>query len=117
MKIKNKTEFLRFSDGVVKLYRTDTDDEIIRDSLREYHFGDRRVGVNRYYAARQNDVELVRLIHIHRNTEVDTQYAAVINNTRYKIEQIQQEPDTNPPCTVLSLSQRGLWEGREHDDD
>ena len=41
--------------------------------------------------------------------------AAVIGKTRYKIEHIQQAPYTNPPSTVLSLSQRGLWEGAVED--
>lgn len=113
MRIKNKTEFLSFTDGMVLLFRTDEDDELIRNSVTAYRFGNRKVGVQRFYAAKQNDIELTRVIHIHRNLTVDTQCAAVIGDTRYKIEHIQQEDDTNPPCTVLSLSQRGLWKGSE----
>jgi hypothetical protein len=52
------------------------------------------------------------VIHIHRNPDVTTQYAAVINRTRYKIEQVQHDDESNPRSTVLSLSQRGLWEGK-----
>lgn len=113
MKIRSKTDFLQFNDGFVTLYRTNDDDEIIRNTAVIYRFGNRKLGVNRFYAARQNDIELTRVIHIHRNLTVDTQCAAVIGDTRYKIEHIQQEDDTNPPCTVLSLSQRGLWKGSE----
>lgn len=112
MKIRNKTDFLQFNDGFVTLYRTNDDDEIIRNTAVMYRFGNRKLGVNRFYAAKQNDIELSRVIHIHRNPDVTTQYAAVINRTRFKIEQVQHDDDSNPRSTVLSLSQRGLWEGK-----
>ena len=113
MKIRNKTDFLSFADGIVRIYKTDDDDEIIRGSVTAYRFGNRKLGVNRYYAAKQNDIELTRVIHIHLNPAADTQCAAVIGGTRYKIEQVQHDDATNPPCTVLSLSQRGLWKDGE----
>jgi hypothetical protein len=113
MKIKTPIDFLTFNDGIVDIYETDEDDVIIRNSVNQFRFGNRTVGVKRYYAARQNDIELDLVIHIHKNLEIDSQNAAVINKTRYKIEQIQQMPDTNPPCTVLSLSQRGLFRGED----
>lgn len=111
MKIKTPIEFLTFNDGVVDIYDTDEDDAIINNSVNQFRFGKRTLGVNRYYQARQNDIELALVIHIHKNLNIHTQNAAVINKTRYKIEQVQQLSDTNPPVTVLSLSQRGLYRG------
>lgn len=111
MKIKTPIEFLTFNDGIVDIYDTDEDDAIINNSVNQFRFGKRTLGVNRYYQARQNDIELALVIHIHKNPNIHTQNAAVINKTRYKIEQVQQLSDTNPPVTVLSLSQRGLYRG------
>ncbi len=113
MKIKTPIEFLTFNDGIVAIYETDEDDVIIRNAVKKFKYGNRTVGVKRYYAARQSDIKLDLVIHIHRDLELNTQHAAVIKNTRYKIEQVQQLPDTNPPVTVLSLSQRGLYKGKE----
>lgn len=115
MKTKTPIEFLTFNDGIVDIYETDNDDAIIKSSVNQFRFGKRTLGVNRYYQARQNDIELAMVIHIHKNLNIHTQNAAVINKTRYKIEQVQQLADTNPPVTVLSLSQRGLYRGAADD--
>lgn len=114
-KVKN-IEFLTFTDGIVALYQTDDNDEIMPDTKAEYCFGNRTVGVKRYFAARQNDIELEKVIHIHQDLGIHTSLAAVIGGTRYKIEQVQQLSNTNPKCTVLSLSQRGLYEGDCNDE-
>ena len=115
MKIKTNPEFLEFNDGTVRIYDTDDNDSIITATGRSHQFGNEKIGITRYYAARQDDIELDKVIHIHRSIGVTTESAAVIGKTRYKIEQVQQEPYSNPPSTILSLSQRGLWEGREND--
>ena len=115
MKIKTNPEFLEFNDGTVIIYDTDDNDEIIKATGRAHMYGNEKIGITRYYAARQDDIELDKVIHIHRSLSVTAESAAVIDNTRYKIEHVQQEPYSNPPSTILSLSQRGLWEGREDD--
>lgn len=114
MLMKNHIEFLSFSDGTLRLYETDENDEIIPLKRKLYCFGERTIGVKRYYAARQNDIELNKVIHIQRDNRVTTDLAAVIGRTRYKIEQVQHMSDSNPPSTVLSLSQVGLYEGEEN---
>ena len=115
MKIKSTVDFLTFNDGILRLFETDNDDAIIAASEKKYPFGEQVIGVKRYFAARSNDIELKKVIHIHRNLAAVTDMAAVIGNTRYKIEQVQHPMNTNPPCTVLSLSQRGLYEGASND--
>lgn len=108
---KQKTEFLTFNDGIANIFDTDDNDDIINHSRKVYAFGTRSIGVKRFYAAFQNDIELEKVIHIHYLPDMTTQKAVVINNTRYKVEQVQHFKDTRPRCTVLSLSQRGLYEG------
>ena len=110
MMIQTQMKFETFNDGIVDLYQTDDDDNIIKDSKITCRFGSKTIGVKRYFAARSNDIELDRLISIHKNMSVVTDMAAVIQNTRYKIIQIQHINDTNPPTTTLSLSQRGLYQ-------
>ena len=115
MKIKTNPEFLEFNDGTVTIYDTDDNDEIIKATGSAHRFGNEKIGITRYYAARQDDIELDKVIHIHRSIGVTTESAAVIGKTRYKIEQVQQDTNSNPQSTVLSLSQRGLWEDKEDD--
>ena len=106
-----KNEFLTFNDGIVNIFETDDDDEILKESRRFFAYGARAVGVKRFYAAYQNDIELEKVIHIHYLPDLTTQKAVVIDKTRYDIKQVQHFKHTKPRCTVLSLSQRGLYEG------
>lgn len=112
---KKKIQFLTFNDGVINVFDTDDDDEIISDTRCCYKFGERTVGVKRFYEAYQHDIELVKVIHIHYLPSITTQKAAVIGETRYNIEQVQHDKNAHPRCTVLSLSQRGLYEGEYSD--
>ena len=90
-------------------------DDIITDSLKKYRFGNEKIGVTRFYGAKQNDIELSKVIHIHKDENLRTDMAIIIDGTRFKIEQIQHDKSKNPPCSILSLSQRGLYEGGAED--
>lgn len=116
MKIKTPIEFIAFNDGIINFYETDENNEIISNTQLRCRFHAKKIGINRYYAARSNDIELSKLIAIHRDDRITTAFAAVIDKTRYKIEQISTNTSTNPPTTELSLSQRGLYEGAADDD-
>lgn len=110
MKIPNKkNDFLTFNDGVIKLYKTDSNDDIIKSSEKQLCFGNRKIGINRFFLARHNDIELKKLIHTYYDSEITAELAAVIGSTRYKIEQVQPDFESNPKATVLSLSQYGEW--------
>lgn len=115
MILKNNIDFLTFNDGVAKIYETDENDDIIADSLKKYRFGNEKIGVTRFYGAKQNDIELSKVIHIHKDENLRTDMAVVISGTRFKIEQIQHDKSKNPPCSIVSLSQRGLYEGGAED--
>lgn len=113
MKVKNNIEFLTFNDGAVTFYQTDGNDDIIPSSGKTFAFGSRKIGINRFYLARHNDIDISLLIHIHFNETITPDFAAVIGTTRYKIEQLQTDFESHPKATVLSLSQHGEWIGRE----
>lgn len=111
--MQNKTpiKFLTFNDGIVNIYKTDENDNTIADTLLTFRFGEEKIGITRFYSAKQNDIEVSKVIHIHKNTDLRTDMAAVINGERYKIIQIQIDSSTNPSCSILTLSQRGLYLG------
>ena len=113
MKNKTKIEFLKFNSGTADIYDTDDDGEIIRNSGKRVFYGNKTIGVNRYFSARQNDIELKKVIHIHKDEKITTENVAVIDKTAYNIEQVQHYDDTMPKSTVISLSQRGLYEGED----
>ena len=63
-----------------------------------------------------DDIKIEKVIRIQKRKDFKyrTDYAAVINDTRYKIEQIQFDNNRNPAVAILSLSQRGLYEGEDY---
>lgn len=117
MKIKTPIEFETFNDGIIKIYQTDEDDKIKPETVKEFHFGSEKIGVNRYFSALANDVEISQVIHVHKDLSLRTDNAAVIGKTRFKIIQIQFDDTRNPPVSVLSLSQRGLYIHKGADDE
>lgn len=116
MKIKTPIQFETFNDGTVRLYETDDNDNIIEENKHTFRFGEEKVGIKRYFEALQNDIQIEKVIHIQKRKDFKyrTDYAAVINDTRYKIEQIQFDNNRNPAVVILSLSQRGLYEGEDY---
>jgi hypothetical protein len=105
MKIKTPTEFLTFNDGICDIYNVKGNK--ISDKLMTLCFGDRTVGMKRYYAARAATVEINRLIQVPQQLSITASNRVVIDNNEYKIEQVQQLNNTNPPVTVLTLRKIG----------
>ena len=105
MKIQTPAEFLTFADGFCAIYSVSGNK--IKDKLLTLCFGDRTVGMKRYYAARAASTEITRLIQVPRQLSIEAVHRAVINGTEYKIEQVQHLNDTNPPATVLTLRKVG----------
>lgn len=106
MKIKTPTEFLTFNNGTCDIYNVKGNK--ISDKLMTLCFGDRTVGMKRYYAARAATVEINRLIQVPQQLDITPGNRVVISNNEYKIEQVQQLNDTNPLVTVLTLRKIGV---------
>lgn len=113
MKIKTPIEFLTFNDGVVDICDVDDYGKPLRKGCKRCHFGNQKIGITRYFAARQNDIEINKVIHIHKDLSITTDKTAIIKKTVFKIEQVQHDDYTNPKSTVLTLSQRGIYEGMD----
>ena len=106
MKIQRPTEFLTFNDGQCDIY-TVTGNKLA-DKVLTVCFGNRTVGMKRFYAARAASTEITRLIQIPLREDVTTENRAVIGKAVYKIEQSQNLYDTNPPVTLLTLQKSGV---------
>ena len=106
MKIQTPTEFLTFNDGSCDIYSVSGNK--LGNKIMTLCFGNRTVGMKRFYAARAASTEINRLIHIPLREDVTTENRAVIEKAVYKIEQSQNLYDTNPRVTVLTLHRIGV---------
>ena len=106
MKIQRPTEFLTFNDGQCDIYSVTGNK--LGDKIMTLCFGNRTVGMKRFYAARAASIEITRLIQIPLREDITAENRAVIGTAVYKIEQSQNLYDTNPPVTVLTLQKSGV---------
>ena len=103
-------DFQRYNDGVAEIYcivngaeagDMPTEKPVFLHRLR---FSVKTVGINRYYSAMQNMVNISRAIITPLMADVSTQDIAVINGQQYRIQQKQELTDYRPPSMLLSLS-------------
>ncbi len=98
-----------FNDGIVQICRT-TDGGAagyrpvpVLEERFTLRFAEQRLGINRLYQGRQNQVEIARVIRVQKAGEVLTQDVAVIGGTQYRIDTVQAVLDVYPPCLDLAL--------------
>lgn len=99
-----------YRDGVVRIY-TVTDGVApgyqprpVLTLLETLFYQERRVGLQRYYAGRQAQVEVERVIRTQLRPAVNPQCVAVTeDDEQYGIELVQQVQDVYPPSIDLTL--------------
>lgn len=99
-----------YRDGVVRIY-TVTDGaapgyqpRTVLTLLETLFYQERRVGLHRYYAGRQAQVEVERVIRTQIRPAVNPQCVAVTEDgVQYGIELVQQVQDVYPPSMDLTL--------------
>ena len=100
-----------FNDGLVTVYSvTDTAAagykplETLTEKIK-LPYEERRLGVQRYYAGRQNQIEVERVLRVPVGDErVTSQDIAVTEDgTRYRIDLVQLVTDVFPRCVDLTL--------------
>lgn len=99
-----------YRDGVVRIY-TVTDGAApgyqprpVLTLLETLFYQERRVGLQRYYAGQQAQVEVERVIRIQLRPAVNPQCVAVTEDgVQYGIELVQQVQDVYPPSMDLTL--------------
>lgn len=99
-----------YRDGVVRIYSV-TDGaapgyqpQPVLTLLETLFYQERRVGLQRYYAGRQAQVEVERVIRTQIRPAVNPQCVAVTEDgVQYGIELVQQVQDVYPPSMDLTL--------------
>lgn len=100
-----------FDDGMVTVYAV-TDDaapgmrpvEKLTAKVK-LRYQEQRLGLQRYYAGQQNQVQIERVIRVPRAPGISSQDVAITEDGRqYRIDLVQSTLDVYPPCLDLTLA-------------
>ena len=101
-----------FDDGIVTIYAvTDAAQpgyqpkpELVEPAKAVLRYQEQRLGIQRYYDALQNQIQVERVIRVPRYGYVTNQDAAVTEDGRtYRIDLVQSVENVWPPCVDLTL--------------
>ena len=98
------------SDGYVRIYTaTDTAEPgrkpVIKLAERLcLRYDEQRLGISRYYAGRQNQIQIDRVIRVPDAGKITNQDVAITQDgMRYRIDFVQIVAGVSPPCVDLTL--------------
>ncbi len=101
-----------FDDGIVTIYAvTDAAQpgyqpkpELVQPAKAVLRYQEQRLGIQRYYDALQNQIQVERVIRVPRYGGVTNQDVAVTEDGRtYRIDLVQSVENVWPPCVDLTL--------------
>ena len=109
---KNNKISQQYSDGVVIIYGVaDTAEpglkpvETLTPKIKLL-YEEQRLGINRYYAAKQNQIEVTRVIRTQRAGDINNQdIATTEDGKQYTVTMVQTVPDVYPQSVDITLSQ------------
>lgn len=100
-----------FGDGVVAIYSVK---DVAKPGYQpkpqttlkcKLRYEEQRLGIQRYYSGRQNQVEIERVLRVPRYGGITNQdVAETEDGTRYRIDMVQAVMDVYPPCMDLTLA-------------
>lgn len=100
-----------FSDGLVRIYDVT---DVAAPGLKPQEglelaltlrYAERKLGINRYYAAKQNQVEVERVLRVPRVQGLNTQQVAITEDGRqYRIDMVQLAADVLPLSVDITLA-------------
>lgn len=100
-----------FNDGEITIYRTEDRaqpgyyPQIELSKKVKLRYEERSLGIQRYYAASQNQTEIKRVVRVPKYPGVTNQDAAQTEDgTYYRIDLVQAVVDAYPPCMDLTLA-------------
>ena len=101
-----------FNSGIVKIYKTKNGAqpghkavEHLKNPPVTLRYDEQRTGVTRFYAAKQNNIQIDSVIRSPAVPGIDSQDVAVTEDgLQYRIEQIQTVDNIWPACVDISLS-------------
>lgn len=99
-----------YNDGITTVYKMKNkaesgykpDYELIFNCV--LRFDEQRLGLNRLYLSRQNQVEIERVIRVQKVENISTQDVVVIKGKQYRIDTIQSVKEIYPPSLDLALT-------------
>lgn len=100
-----------YNDGVVTIYsvadvaQPGYQPQIELTEKIKLRYEERSMGLQRYYQAMQNQVQIERVLRVQRTNKITSQDVAITeDNTRYKIYMVQAVSDVYPPSVDITLS-------------
>ena len=106
----NKEITQTFNDGVVTIYAVTDAAEPGRKPVEKLtakvllRYEEQRLGIQRFYAGRQNQVEVERVIRVPRTGKLSSQDVAITEDGKqYRIDLVQRVMDAFPPAEDLTL--------------
>lgn len=100
-----------FNDGLVTIYKTADGAQPGRlpvpvlEKTLTLRYEERQLGIRRYYSARQNQVQIERVVRVPRTGRVSSQDVAVTEDGRqYRVDWVQAVKDVYPDSVDLTLA-------------
>ena len=100
-----------FNEGEITIYRTDDRaqpgyyPQIELSKKVKLRYGKRSLGIQRYYAAAQNQIEVKRVVRVPKHPDVTNQdVAQTEDGTYYRIDHVSDVEDVYPPSMDLTLA-------------
>ena len=100
-----------YNDGIVTIYSVSDaaqpgyKPEKKLEVKAKLRYAERRVGIQRYYEARQNQVQVERVIRVQRGIAITNQdEAETEDGKRYAVEQVQTVDGVWPPSLDITLA-------------
>lgn len=99
-----------FNDGVVEIYSTeDTAPAGYQPQMKltrkaTLHYAERAFGVQRNYTARQNNVQVEKVVRCMDHGGVSPQDVAIIRGKQYRVDMVSVVPDVYPRCVDITLA-------------
>ena len=100
-----------FNSGVVAVYSVEN---VAAPGLKpveklkikgKFRYDEQRLGIQRYYSGRQNQVEIERVIRVPRTDKISTQDVAITEDGhQYRIDVVQAAIDIFPPSADVTLA-------------
>lgn len=100
-------DFITFNSGVLEVCGV-KERTIVSTKHKGLRFGDRTVGVARFWEAKVASTNIDRLVAVPQAPGITQSDMCIIDGRQYKIKQVQNKFDTSPPCLFLSLEENKL---------
>ena len=110
MQIKCRTQFQTFNDGICSICEKNNISKPgnvpvmgLKKKAERVPYERRRVGIKRYYDAKQENAQIELILRIPEKFDVSNQDFCVVSGNQYGIYQVQDVTDTMPKAKDISL--------------